>query len=242
MGISEMYKHDNRVISSIKFVIFIGVILVVGSWLLAIIGWIVGYLIDPNILIFVSSILGSGMIAQMVQGSIMKASSGGLFARFRKEPKPAEVPEEPKPATKPRSRPTATKQPPSLRSNFGLTVDDLHCNDAQKTPVPNDLRQNAERLINNLAIIWDAAGRKSIKITSAYRSPQHNKKVGGAKQSYHMKAMAVDFRIEGMKPSQVRDLIVKLIDAGRITPGGYYCMSTFTHYDIRGTKLAIKRR
>jgi uncharacterized protein YcbK (DUF882 family) len=77
-------------------------------------------------------------------------------------------------------------------------------------------------------------------ITSAYRTQAHNRKIGGAKGSYHMKAMAADFRLDGMKPTETRNLVERLINTGKITAGGFYCMSTFTHYDCRGTKIRIK--
>lgn len=41
-----------------------------------------------------------------------------------------------------------------------------------------------------------------IKLTSAYRSAAHNKKVGGAKNSQHLKARAFDCQMPGHDPAQ----------------------------------------
>jgi hypothetical protein len=243
MPLSEFWKHENRVVSSIKLVIVIGVGLVVGTWGLAIIGWIVGYLMDPNVMIFVSSILGSGMIAQMVQGGIMKAANGGLFDKLKRkpEPPPAKPAAKPKAPTKPAAKPKApAKSPAQTTQRFPFTIDDLHCNDARKTPVPENLRGNAMQLLDNLEVIWRESGYRQMTITNAYRTKAHNRRVGGAKASYHMRAMAGDIRIAGMRPTEVRSLLERLMDEGKITAGGYYCMSTATHYDTRGTKFRVR--
>lgn len=42
-----------------------------------------------------------------------------------------------------------------------------------------------------------------ILISSGYRSPEVNKRVGGAKESYHMRGLAVDFTVRGMAVEDV---------------------------------------
>ena len=37
----------------------------------------------------------------------------------------------------------------------------------------------------------------AVKVTSSYRSPSHNRRIGGARKSWHMKCQAVDFRVSG---------------------------------------------
>ena len=43
---------------------------------------------------------------------------------------------------------------------------------------------------------------KAIRLTSAYRSPAHNKKVGGAQNSQHLQARAFDCQMGGHDPAQ----------------------------------------
>jgi uncharacterized protein YcbK (DUF882 family) len=84
-------------------------------------------------------------------------------------------------------------------------------------------------------VLRDAVG-KSISITSGYRSPQHNKKIGGAKDSQHVKGMAADIKVAGMTPKEVALVIDGLIESGKMKQGGIGIYASWVHYDIRGTK------
>lgn len=50
------------------------------------------------------------------------------------------------------------------------------------------------RLAYILETLRMSCGNYPIKVTSGYRSPEHNKLVGGAARSQHMQGRAVDFR------------------------------------------------
>lgn len=70
---------------------------------------------------------------------------------------------------------------------------------------------------------------KPIIITSAYRCPTHNKKIGGADGSFHLKGLATDIKIKGINSNMVADIAEKLFDG----VGRY---DTFTHVDSRGLR------
>lgn len=65
-------------------------------------------------------------------------------------------------------------------------------------------------------------------VTSAYRSPEHNKHVGGAKNSYHMKGVAFDIRMENQDPHGF-ELAARGVGFRGI---GYYPKQGFMHIDL----------
>ncbi|WPY95612.1 D-Ala-D-Ala carboxypeptidase family metallohydrolase [Limimaricola variabilis] len=64
-------------------------------------------------------------------------------------------------------------------------------------------------------------------ITSAYRDPAHNRRVGGAKSSYHMKGQAFDVRMDNHNPAEF-EAAARAIG---FTGFGYYPDSGFMHID-----------
>lgn len=103
------------------------------------------------------------------------------------------------------------------------------------SPLPEGLKQNLIELAQNLQVLRDFVG-VPIKINSGYRSPEHNRKVGGAKKSLHLRAMAADIVVADHTPQQVRAIIEKLIKEGKMKQGGIGLYNTFLHYDIRGER------
>lgn len=78
--------------------------------------------------------------------------------------------------------------------------------------------------------------RKPIKLTNAYRCPEHNKKVGGVSNSQHILGKAADIQVSGLDPLEVYKTIDNLAEHGHILQGGLGKYNTFTHYDIRKTR------
>lgn len=84
-------------------------------------------------------------------------------------------------------------------------------------------------VVNKLQKIRDHFGAP-ITINSAYRTESHNKKVGGAKSSYHMKGQAFDIVVKGHTPLE----IARFAESIGIT--GIIQYNSFVHVDSRQTK------
>ena len=93
-----------------------------------------------------------------------------------------------------------------IQENFNL--DEFKCRDG--TEVPEEYMDNVRLLAENLQILRDYIGRP-IKIISGYRSPDYNKRIGGARRSQHMTAKAADIKVQGMEPWMVHKIIEHLI-------------------------------
>ena len=118
-----------------------------------------------------------------------------------------------------------------LTKNFHLS--EFHCKDG--TQVPFNLACNVIQLASALQIIRDTI-KQPLYINSAYRTPEHNKKVKGAKNSYHLKAMAADLSSKTFTPFKLFTFIDELINNKKIPQGGLFIYPGFVHYDIRGFK------
>ena len=86
-------------------------------------------------------------------------------------------------------------------------------------------------LVNVLQKIRSHFG-KAVTITSAYRTPTHNKKVGGTLYSQHLYGRACDIKISGVSPKKVAAYAETLLK----NKGGIGIYSTFCHIDVRATK------
>ena len=72
-------------------------------------------------------------------------------------------------------------------------------------------------------------GGKAVVINSGYRTPAHNRRVGGASNSQHLYGKAADIVVRGVSPSRVYREADKLFNG----VGKY---NTFTHVDTRNGK------
>lgn len=68
-----------------------------------------------------------------------------------------------------------------------------------------------------------------IYINSGYRTPEHNKAVGGSKLSYHMYGMAADIRADKHTPEQLYTILDDMLEGW----GGLEEHETFIHVDVR---------
>jgi uncharacterized protein YcbK (DUF882 family) len=117
-----------------------------------------------------------------------------------------------------------------IPSSKHFKLKEFHCNDG--TPVPEEFYGNVQELMDNLEIIREHfGGLYPIKINSGYRTPEYNKKVGGAAKSQHLTASAADI-IMSVTPRIVQEAIEQLQIDEKIKQGGLGKYSVFTHYDI----------
>tara|TARA_R110000824_G_scaffold322689_2_gene509639 strand:+ start:330 stop:746 length:417 start_codon:yes stop_codon:yes gene_type:complete len=116
-----------------------------------------------------------------------------------------------------------------LSKNFKKS--EFKCRDG--TAVPEELMQNLKELVDNLQIIRGYI-KRPMHIISGYRTPKYNRRISGARKSQHMKAKAADIVVRGLKPKELREIIIDLIKEGKIKKGGVGLYRSFVHYDTRG--------
>ena len=83
-------------------------------------------------------------------------------------------------------------------------------------------------LVQHLETIRQHFG-KPVTVNSGYRTPAHNAAVGGVKDSYHVKGMAADIVVQGVKSKDVAQYAESL----KIGGIGWYEKSNFVHIDTR---------
>ena len=101
--------------------------------------------------------------------------------------------------------------------------------------MPDDVYKNIQELAENLQIIRDEL-QEPIKINSAYRCENHNRKIGGTSKSQHVKGKAADIVVKNLTPDEVANALDNLQQGGFIKSGGLGRYDTFTHIDMRGTE------
>ncbi len=70
---------------------------------------------------------------------------------------------------------------------------------------------------------------RPLSVTSGCRSRQHNHRIGGARESWHLRCMAADFKIEGVNKYTAAHYVASLGDRGGI---GTYCSDGSMHVDL----------
>lgn len=73
---------------------------------------------------------------------------------------------------------------------------------------------------------------KPVIITSGYRTPEWNKKCGGAKYSYHMRGMAADIRVNGMSAKELANKLNEIVP----DECGIIVYNSWVHFDVRTSK------
>lgn len=109
-----------------------------------------------------------------------------------------------------------------LKVSRNFSMHEFQCREGQEVKLHEDL-------IERLQLLRERIG-KPILITSGYRTREYNSKVGGARNSYHMRGMAADIQARGMS---VQKLAQEAAAAGFLGIGVY---ENFVHVDVRDYK------
>lgn len=88
-----------------------------------------------------------------------------------------------------------------------------------------------EELVDVLQNIRDYFG-VPVTINSAYRSPSHNRAVGGASNSRHTTGQAADIVVSGVEPEEVAQYAEYILS----DRGGIGLYDTFVHVDVRDNR------
>ena len=111
-----------------------------------------------------------------------------------------------------------------VRSNFLLK--EFRCKDGSDEILLDSA------LIELLQKVRDHFG-KAVSVTSAYRTPSHNRSVNGATSSYHIKGQAADFTVTGISNREVAKYLQGI---GAKGIGLYDYTGGFVHVDTRDKK------
>jgi uncharacterized protein YcbK (DUF882 family) len=119
-----------------------------------------------------------------------------------------------------------------LTANFSRA--EFDCKDG--TQVPERFIPNVRKLAEQLQALRDHIKEPVMITGSGYRTPEHNRRVGGATNSQHLTASGADINARNYTPRQLANVIEKLIREGKMMQGGIGVYKGFVHYDIRGTR------
>ena len=196
--------------------------------------WFFTGVFEISILEFVLGVTPFLILARPGQKALMNSGIGSFASRYLR--KGTEEVSDGDKTTPVKTQPVKTTQPRGGEpSTTNFTLREFGCKDG--TPVPTKYYKNVQRLMDNLETIRAALGSKAISISSGYRTVSHNAQEGGSPKSQHLTASAADFKVAGVRASTVQRKVEQLMDAGQIDKGGIGTANTFTHYDIRGSKV-----
>lgn len=99
---------------------------------------------------------------------------------------------------------------------------------------PMNVRQELVDFLNQLRLRFG----KPLVVTSGYRSPEHNKAVGGVANSYHTQGLAADIRPEDQKNLPALWELCRRLNV----TGGVGIYDTFVHVDRRGYAARFDKR
>jgi len=108
----------------------------------------------------------------------------------------------------------------------------IHFSPSEFASKGNGMLHISKAMVANLDRVR-AAVRHPIRITSGYRDPAHNRRVGGAKFSRHVVGDAVDINLAGLSAQQRHVLMWHLLENGFTSFGSYTRSPNMLHADMR---------
>ncbi|AEF94487.1 Peptidase M15A [Desulfotomaculum nigrificans CO-1-SRB] len=118
----------------------------------------------------------------------------------------------------------AKKAKPEQRITPHFTEGELACRCCGRLLVQSELVHKLETLRQLV--------KKPVLVNSGYRCPAHNRAVGGAVNSYHLKGMAADIHVPGLAVVELS----RLAEQAGFNGIGTYPKQSFLHVDVRGNR------
>jgi uncharacterized protein YcbK (DUF882 family) len=119
-----------------------------------------------------------------------------------------------------------------------FSVKEFRCRCCNGIPREDLCRPLAEALQELRDLIEGEIGEHPIIVNCGYRCQWHNTEVGGSPNSQHLRGLAADIRVDGLKPVEVARF-AEQIEAFKSSGIGIY--KTFVHLDI-GRKVPWRRK
>jgi uncharacterized protein YcbK (DUF882 family) len=110
-----------------------------------------------------------------------------------------------------------------------FSVEELACRDGN--PVPECYYENAKAICARADKLREKVGHPLV-VTSGYRTPAYNKKVGGAAKSQHVTASALDLKCHEVPAKELARIWEELVAAGEVPDGGLGVYRSWIHIDI----------
>lgn len=114
----------------------------------------------------------------------------------------------------------------SVQTSYSKTI--LKRGRARVVTETKDKTSCFPKRLNTLLLQISRKFGKPVTILSGYRSPNDNKRRGGAKNSMHIECLAADFTVRGVRMQNVGRYLAKMKGRGG---AGFYCRGRF-HIDI----------